>query len=160
MNAVSEHSKVFAWLIFPIFTVMGIEVVARYVFDSPTIWANELTVLIFGVYFVVGGAYTLLHDSHVKMDLLYQRLSLRKQAILDLVTRSLFFFPFILVVLIAGFDICWQATMQQRTTGQIWNPPIWPTKWGLVVGAVLLLLQEIVRVVQYVQVATGRRHSQ
>jgi len=100
IDAVSKHSGIFAWLIIPMCAIMTYEVVVRYGFNAPTIWANDLSKLIFGVYFVIGGGYTLVYDGHVRVDVLFRRLSLRKQAILNLVTSSVFFLPFVVVLLI------------------------------------------------------------
>ena len=57
--------------------IMLYEVVARYVFDSPTIWAWDVNGLLFSAVLVLGGGYVLLHRGHVRLDILFERLSPR-----------------------------------------------------------------------------------
>jgi TRAP-type mannitol/chloroaromatic compound transport system permease small subunit len=137
----SERSVIFAPLMLPMIVVTMFEVVARYVFNAPTIWANELTQHIFGVYFVIGGAYTLLHDSHAKIDVLYLRLAPWNRAILDCVTYLVFFFPFIVLLLWQITGQAWLSTVRLQGTGTFWNSPVWPTRWGLVLATLWLLVQ-------------------
>lgn len=136
--------------------ILVIEVVARYIFNSPTIWANQLAILIFGGFFVMGGAYTLMHNGHVRMDLLYNRLpSNRARAIMDLITSSLFFL-FCGALLYKTVPYCWQATLNdERVTGLIWRAVIWPTYWTLPVATFLLLLQGIIKFARDLRVAIG-----
>ena len=148
IDNISEHSGVLGWLIIPMLVMMLYEVGARYAFSSPTIWANELTQLIFGVYFLIGGAYTLFYNGHVRMDVLLRRLSLRKQAICDLVTSVVFFFLLMFLLEWAGVRISWVATIGHRTTGSIWNAPIWPVKWGFSVAILLLMLQGVAKFIR------------
>ena len=84
-----------ALLMVPMIFIIMWEVIARYVFNSPTDWAFETSLFIFGGFVVLGGGYTLYTNGHVNMDVFFSRLSLRRRAILDVVT-SVFFFLFIL----------------------------------------------------------------
>ncbi|MCP4690943.1 MAG: TRAP transporter small permease subunit, partial [Desulfobacterales bacterium] len=94
IDGISEWSgKIFSYLLWPGVAVLVYEVVARYVFNAPTIWAHGTTQRIFAVYYFICGAYISLHGSHIRMDILYDRFSLRKKAILDII-GFLFFFAF------------------------------------------------------------------
>jgi TRAP-type mannitol/chloroaromatic compound transport system permease small subunit len=66
--------------------IVSYEVVMRYGFRAPTIWATELITFIFAGYIFLGAGYTLLHRDHVGMDILYNRLPARAQAALDVLT--------------------------------------------------------------------------
>jgi len=138
----------FSWLVIPIFLSMGLEVVLRYGFNRPTIWANELSQLIFGVYFVIGGAYTALHSGHVSMDLFYRKLGGRKQAILSVITTIVFATLFLVLLLWAGVQDAWRLTLQNRSTGSLWDPPLWPARWGFVMAVLLLILQMLANFVR------------
>lgn len=133
-----------------------VEVVLRYGFNSPTLWAHETAQFLYGSYCILGGAYVLLHKAHVNMDIVYARLSLRKRAILDLVTSSLFFL-FIVVMLWQGVILASKAVAVLEVTTTAWAPPVWPVKLMLPLAALLILLQGIVRFVRDLETAvTGR----
>ena len=134
--------------------ILVIEVVARYVFGAPTIWANHLSILIFGGFFIMGGAYTMMNDGHVKMDLLYNRLpNDRVRAILDLVTSSLFFL-FCGVLLYKAVPYCWEATLNgERITALCWQVYAWPTYWCLPVATLLLLIEGVIKFARTLRIA-------
>ena len=158
IDNLSKRSVIFSPFILPIIFVTIFEVVARYVFNAPTIWANEMAQHFFGVYFVIGGAYTLLDDSHAKIDVLYQLLSPRKRAILDCITYVIFFFPFIGLLLWQIIEQAWLSTLRLQGTGSFWNSPVWPTRWGLVLATLLLLLQGLAKYIRALKFAvTGRQ---
>jgi len=150
-----------SFFVIVIMAILVIEVVARYVFNSPTIWANQLSILIFGGFFIMGGAYTLMNDGHVRMDLIYNRLpSDRARAIMDLITSSLFFL-FCGVLLYKTVPYCWEATLTgERVTALCWQAYIWPTYWCLPVATVLLLVQGVIKFARTLRVAVrGERQS-
>jgi len=95
----------FAWVAVPIAVLIVYEVIWRRVFHDPHLWAFEVTTFLFSIHFMMVGAYGLLHNSHVNIDLIYSRLSRRWQAGLDVVNYLLFFFPYFLIFLIAGTDL-------------------------------------------------------
>ena len=131
--------------IYVIVIIICIEVIARYVFNSPTSWANHLTQLIFGGFIVMGGAYTLIYGGHTKMDLIYNRLpSDRARAIIDLIT-SVLFFIFVGVLLYVSIPYSWQATLvDRRVHSWVWEGREWPTLWCIPVASALLLIQGVI----------------
>ena len=104
----------FAWVAVPIALVIVYEVIWRRVFQAPHLWAFEVTTFLFSIHFMMVGAYGLLHNSHINIDLIYNRLSRRWQAGLDAVSYILFFFPYFLIFLIAGTDLA----VDSWTTGE------------------------------------------
>lgn len=139
-------------LVIVMFVLLLIEVFFRYVMGAPTIWANELTQLLFGFYAVMAGGYIMAHRGHVNVDILYASLSVRTRAILDVVTSFLFFI-FLAAVLYFGSSMAWESASSLETSFSAWNPPIWPVKLAIPVGTVLLLLQGIVKLLQDIAVA-------
>lgn len=118
------------------------EAVARYVFNTATIWVIELGGFFLGGYFILGGGYTLLRGGHVRMDALYERWSPRRRAIMDIVT-------FAVLVLYIGMVI-WAGTKHAILAIEIgkrapthWHPILWPITMVLPIGATLILLQGI-----------------
>ena len=95
LRAVDRLSEVIGLLVSVLMpamvVVLTIEVVARYVFNSPTIWAYDTAIFMFGYTGLLGGAYALKNKEHINVDLIYARLSPRGKAVLDVITGLLFF---------------------------------------------------------------------
>lgn len=132
------------WLLgFQILLVVGVvvwEVVARYVFNAPTLWANETMVYVTAVAYLLGGGYALLHRRHVIVDVVYARLSPAARTWLDAAT--FFFFALYLGAMIwAGWLFAWDSMKLGETSGTPWNPPIWPVKLAIPLAAALVLVQ-------------------
>jgi len=104
MDQVSEWSgRIFVWLVVPLTILVAYEVVSRRFLGTPHVWATEVTDYIYGPHFMLTAAYTLLYKAHVRIDILYERFSPRTRGMLDLITYSIFFFPFVIIVLHQGF---------------------------------------------------------
>jgi TRAP-type mannitol/chloroaromatic compound transport system permease small subunit len=152
-----QGGKIVSFLVVFMIIVMTYEVIARHVFNSPTTWARETVKFLLGGYAILAGAYVLRQNGHVNMDLLYRRLSIRKRAILDLAT-STFLFLFAGVLLWYGADYAWSSLTIGETTGSTWNPPEFPIKLAIPIGAFLLLLQGLALFIRNVMtVITGIR---
>ena len=81
--------RFWALAIFVVTFAVLYEVVARTAFGQPTLWSNETTVYLSAVAYLIGGGYALLYRRHVRIDLIYDRLSPRTRARLDVVTLRL-----------------------------------------------------------------------
>lgn len=130
------------WLMAVVVPVMLYEVVARYVFDAPTVWGMELAVLIFGPYFLFGGPYLLHLKGHVALDLVRQRLSERWTRRLDLVNYPIIM-VFCAILLYYSAPAAWSAWEYKETSFSAWNPPIWPVKAAVPLSLALMLLQAL-----------------
>ena len=145
INALNVRvGSVFRYLILVLTFVMIWEVFNRYVFDLPTVWAHELTSMVFAVYFLIGGAYALRWNAHISVDILYSKLSRKAQAILDLFTWSMFYL-FCGVLFYKSIDFAWSSVMIMETSNSVWEPYIWPVKLFLPISALLILLQGVVK---------------
>ncbi len=82
-----------SWLVIALIVIILIEVIARYVFNSPTSWAFDSMRLIGGAVIVLGWAYAQLHSSHIRVDIFYSYLPVRWKALVDILGSVLFFFP-------------------------------------------------------------------
>jgi TRAP-type mannitol/chloroaromatic compound transport system permease small subunit len=131
------------WLMAIVVPVMLYEVIARYVFNAPTVWGMELAVLLFGPYFLLGGPYLLHLKGHVALDVARQRLSPAWQRRLDLVN-----FPIIVlfcaILLYFSVPAAYSAFTYRETSFSAWNPPIWPVKAAVPLALALMLLQAVV----------------
>ena len=144
-------------LIFFLVGVLLWDVTLRFVFNAPTIWAHELSVHLFGAYSILAGAYVLLHDQHVKIDIFYNRFSKRGRAIIDCVTY-LMFFVFLWVLLRYGFEMAWSSVKFRETVSPSpWASPVWPAKLTIPLAALLVLLQGLANFIRSLKLAiTGK----
>ncbi|MDJ0832792.1 MAG: TRAP transporter small permease subunit [Gammaproteobacteria bacterium] len=118
------------------------EVIARYVFNSPTNWAHESMFLMFGMQYLIAGGFVLREGAHVRVDVVYTHLSNRGRAIVDLFT-SIFFFIFMLTLMVTGWTFFMDAYKVGEVSFTEWGIQYWPIKFALPLGAALLLLQGI-----------------
>ena len=151
IEAISRFSGEYVayWSVIAVF-VYYYEVVARYVFNSPTNWAHEAMFLMFGMQYLISGAYAYLTDSHVRVDVLYARLSPRAKAITDLLT-SVFFFIFAGTILGTGYIFFNDSIGVWEVSFTEWAIQYWPVKATIILGAVLILLQGFAKVSKDVQ---------
>jgi len=123
------------------------EVVARYVFNSPTNWAHEGMFLMFGMQYLLSGGYALRENAHVRVDVVYERFSEHSRAIMDLFT-SVVFFIFTATLFITGTTFALDALAVWEVSFNEWAIQYWPVKLTLGVGALLIVLQGIAGLVQ------------
>ena len=75
--------KAFAWLIIPMVICLVYEVFARYLFNAPTLWAYDMTYMLYGSHFMLGAAFTLAMQGHIRTDFFYRLWSVRWQGTVD-----------------------------------------------------------------------------
>ncbi|ONF44834.1 TRAP transporter small permease protein [Marinobacter lutaoensis] len=129
-------------LAFVMVAVIGYEVVARYFFDAPTVWAMELSTLLFGPYFLLAGPYLLHTAGHVNVDILHARLPRRAAGWLDCLCHVLIAL-LAAVFIVQSLPVALNAFDSGETSFTAWNPPIWPVKALIPVAFLLLLLQAV-----------------
>jgi len=131
-------------------------VVMRYFVGSPSVWALPLTGRLFAPYWLLVGGYLVLQDSNPRMDILYRRFSPRKQALIDLLTYTLFFF-YCGLVLRYGWDWFWLSYIRDARQSGLWRPLLWPFRLAVPVTFSLVLLAGIGRYIRKLYLAiTGR----
>jgi TRAP-type mannitol/chloroaromatic compound transport system permease small subunit len=123
------------------------EIFVRQVLVKPTVWVSEGTVFGCGLLYLLGGAWTLKQDGHVRVDMLYHGLSKRGKAIIDCVTYFAFLL-YIAVMIWAAWEYMLQSIAVRETTMSPWNPIVWPLKIALVVSMIMLLLQQTAKFVR------------
>ncbi len=139
--------KTFGWLVILMTFGMAYEVFARYLFNAPTPWALDLSFIMYGTLFMMGGAYTLSRGGHVRGDFLYRTWSDRRQAYVDLFLYFLFFFPGILALVFTGFKYAgrsWSYT--EVSVNSPAGIPIYQFKSVIAAAGILLLIQGIAQV--------------
>lgn len=134
--------RVVMLLIFVMIGILLYASISRTVFDVPVSWVMEMGQFLLAAYYLLGGGYSMQINSHVRMDLLYGRLSPRKMAFTDTITA--FFLVFYLVVLlIGGISSTEYAITYKQVNYTAWAPLLWPIKLIMTIGIGLMLLQAI-----------------
>jgi len=134
---------------------MLVDVITRYFLHGNIIWLQELVTFSFGSAVMLGAAYTLQKGGHVRIDVLFSKLSPRGQAIMDICT-FVFFFVFIGAMVWSGWQDSIISFNFNERTESIWGPAIWPYKFVLVFAAMLLLLQGIAQLIRNILTVAGR----
>lgn len=135
--------RVVAWVAVIFAALIIYDVVLRYVFNAPTLWAFDLTKGLFGFYFILLGGYALRYQSHVRVDLVTSALRPSPRRIAEMAGYLLFFFPFAWVFTHQSYIFAMRSWTQGETTYGTIQMPIYPFKIAMAVAAVLLLLQGI-----------------
>ncbi len=118
------------------------ETILRYVFNRPTMWGYELSYMVGASMAVLGWSYTHLRKGHVRVDIIYSRLSCRSQAIINVACSIIFLAPLLYVLVRAGYNsIAFALRMNEILTESSWMPPAWPIRTIVFVGFVLFALQ-------------------
>ena len=141
--------RAFGWCILILTLSVSYEVFMRYVLNSPTVWAFDMMVQMYGALFLMAGPYALAQDTHVRGDVLYRLFPVRWQARLDFLLYLIFFFPGILALFWYGLEI---ASDSWRYKEVSWNSPariqIYFFKTLIPLAGILLLLQGFAELVR------------
>lgn len=143
IDAISIWSgKIVGWLIFPMVASLVYEVFARYLFNAPTIWAYDMTYMLYGSFFMLGAAFTLQRKGHIRTDMFYGSWSPRRQGLMDAICYVLFFFPGMIVLMVVTWDFFMVSWGQgERAVSSPWMPVVYPLKGAMFLGILLLVLQ-------------------
>ena len=134
------------WAVISVF-VYYYEVIARFAFNSPTNWVHESMFLMYGMQYMLAGAYAYQCDQHVRVDVFYVKFSPRGKAIADIIT-SVFFFIFIGVLFWTSWRFAADAINNDEHSFTEWGVQYWPIKLMMPIGAGLLFLQGVAKLVK------------
>jgi TRAP-type mannitol/chloroaromatic compound transport system permease small subunit len=136
--------RIVCWLLIPLMLGMVYEVAVRKLFTAPTIWAFDVSRMLYGAHFMLGAAYVLSRGLHIRSDFLYRDWTVRMQARVDLLAYIVFFFPTMLLFLWVSFDYAWAAVSRgERSTETALMPLLGPIKSCIPATAALLILQGV-----------------
>ena len=131
-----------AAIIFAVVPMLLYEVVARYVFDAPTVWAMEASTLVFGPHFMLAGPYLLHLRGHVAVDIVSERLKGPAKHWVEV-------FIYIGIAIFAAVfaKVSWPLAVNAYDLGETsfsaWNPPIWWMKFIVPLALGLLFVQAL-----------------
>ncbi|HSN89835.1 MAG TPA: TRAP transporter small permease subunit [Anaeromyxobacteraceae bacterium] len=141
----------FSWLIVGLTAIMTWEVLSRRFFDAPHAWVFDAQLQLYGVLFMMSGAYTLSKSGMVRGDVLYGFFPPRLQATIDLTLYLAFFIPGTVALAYAGVIFAGESwAIREQSSIMLEGPPIYTFKTFIPIAGALMLLQgaaEIVRCV-------------
>jgi TRAP-type mannitol/chloroaromatic compound transport system permease small subunit len=136
--------KVVAWMVLPMIASLVYEVICRYFFNAPTIWASDLSTMLYGAFFMLGSAYTLQRQQHIRTDFLYANWSTKTKGWVDSILYITCYFPGLGIFLWLSWTYALKSTMlQERIISSPWMPQIWPLKLCIPLSVLLLLIQGV-----------------
>lgn len=131
-----------SWLSVPLVLAVTYEVMSRYLFNAPTVWAFDVTYMLYGSLFMLGAAYALHKGAHIRTDFFWEQFSIRRKGLIDAIAYVLFFFPGFLILLVVSFHEAAYAWQINETSDQTpWRPVLWPFKAVVPLACLLLLIQ-------------------
>jgi len=143
LEQTSELSgRVLAWLTLFIVVVTFVVVVLRYVFNIGSIAMQESISYMHAFVFMLGAAYTLKHDSHVRVDIFYRKMTPKNKALVDLLGTLLLLFPVCLFILVSSWDYVLTSWSQFEESGEAGGLAyVYILKTALLIMPVLLMIQ-------------------
>lgn len=151
LDWITENSGIFVslWTVNAV-CVYFYEVISRYIFDAPTIWAHQASYLMFGMQYLLAGGFALLHGDHVRVDVVYIKLPRRAQIGIDIFTSTFFF---IFAVALAGTCLRFflDSYDMREVTEETWQVQFYPVKAAMVLGAILLTLAGVSKLIKDIQ---------
>ena len=136
--------KAAAWLTLVMAVMTGVIVIMRYVFDAGLIWMQESVIWMHAAVFMLGAAYTLQQDEHVRVDIFYRTMRPRTRAIVDLAGVLLFLLPFCAYLAWVSLDFAaaaWSMREITREPGGLPFPAIPLLKSIVIIMPLTLALQ-------------------
>ena len=113
------------YMIFVMMGVLLLSSISRSCFDTPLIWVVEVAQMTMAAYYLLGGAYSMQLDAHVRMDLLYGHWSVKRRAFTDSITSFCLFFYVVILLYGASRARSTRSSTTKRTTpygGRPWRP--------------------------------------
>lgn len=157
IDAFQEHvGRGVSWLMLAMVLVVFADVVNRYAFNSSYVFMQELEWWLFGFVYLMAAGYTMLYNEHVRVDIVYSKLSPRRKAWVDFILLFVMFFPSCLLIIYTTWPFLkasWLVNEGSPDPGGI--PSRWLLKAVIIIGFVLLILQGISQAIKNFYWAMG-----
>jgi TRAP-type mannitol/chloroaromatic compound transport system permease small subunit len=129
--------------------------ITRYVFNVPFVWIIEMAQFLMAAYYILGGGYSMQLDAHVRMDVVYERWTVKTRAFMDTITAFCLVF-YLVYMLYGGWASSAYSLKYGQTNYSAWAPPMAPIKIIMTVGIALMLLQTIAIFFRDIAKVSGR----
>lgn len=143
--------NIFSCCTFALVVLICIDVVMRYFFNFTQIWIVELEKYFFALIFLMGGAYTFMHDKHVRIDLFYDKWKPRKKHFNNLIGHLFLLLPWSIVILVVSWKYAYNSFLMNESSAQPGGlPALYIMKFLIFIASGLLCLQAIAAVIRSV----------
>ncbi|MCM3670414.1 TRAP transporter small permease subunit [Mesobacillus maritimus] len=150
--------KISSWLILVLIFTLVYEVISRHLFNKPTFWSYDISYMLGSSAAFLGMAWVLKNRQHVRVDLFYEKLSNRNQALLDIVLSLCLFFPLIILGFSNSLDAAMNSYLRAETAASSsWRPLIYPLRMVIPIALGLLFLQGVADMIRNIYQLLGRR---
>ncbi len=158
IDDVNEHAgRWVAYLILPMIFVVMYEVILRRLFNAPTTWAFDMTTYIYAGHFMLGLGYVLLHERHVRIDVISQQFPNKMQLWLRIITFWILFVPYMAALCYGGVEFALESWIQWERGQNTWRPPLYIVKTIIPVAAFMLAAQGFSNFIKDVRKLKGGR---
>jgi TRAP-type mannitol/chloroaromatic compound transport system permease small subunit len=155
---------IISWLSLPLVLGVAYEVGSRYLFNAPTVWAYDMTYMLYGSLFMLGAAYALHKGAHIRTDFFWEKFSTRKKGWIDTISYIVFFFPSLMMLLLISLNEFHYSFQINETSDQTpWRPVLWPFKFVVPLACLLLLIQgvsELIKSIYMVRTGVELEHKE
>ena len=135
--------KTTMWIAFIIMLLTVYEVISRYVFNIANDWIFEVTIMAVGAQWALCGGFALSKGAHVAIDILSGKCSKKVQAVLDIISYCIFFFPTMTIIFVKGIEFAAKSWAVKEVTWSRFPAPLYLQKTIIPVMAFLLLIQGV-----------------
>ena len=148
--------KLMGWLVFVAVLVSSLNAMSRYLFNASSNAWLELQWYLFGAVVLLGAAYTLLQNEHIRIDIVNARLQPRTRYLIDIFGHVFFLLPICLLMVWLGIPFFLRSLASGEVSASAGGLIIWPAKLLIPAGFILLLAQALSELVKRIAVLQGR----
>jgi len=156
---IEKTGRAISWLVLAMVLLICYDVAMRYLFQQGSVALQELEWHLFALLFLLGGAYTLKHDAHVRVDVLYQSryVSDNSRAWITILGTLLFLFPFCLLIVITSWPFVENAFFYNEGSPDPGGLPYrFILKSAILIGFAMIMLQGIAEVLKNIQILRNK----
>ncbi len=134
--------RAMGWLLVALVLLVTVDVTSRYIFNTGAVWIQETEWWLFSIIFLMGAGYTFVSDGHVRVDIIYSRLSNKRKAYVDLSCAFIFLFPMCVLIIVTSYKFIaasWEVREYSPDPGGL--PMYYLLKGVIPLGFTMLALQ-------------------
>lgn len=142
--------KVSAFALVALVAIVNAGVIARRILGTPIAWGFDISYMLWGFLFIIASAWAMARREHVTLDVLTQRFSRRTNAFLDLILYVCIGLPVLFVLFVKGLSFAYTSFMLKERVPSPPYLPIYPLKFSIPTGVLLLIIQTLANLVRTV----------
>ena len=156
IDAVNQFiGKLFAWILLPMICLTAFEVFRRYVLSSPTVWAWELIVQMWGLMLMACGGYCYWKGGFVRVDVAYAKFPMKVKYVIGIITAVLALICMALVFKF-GWELFYVSFLRNERISSVWGSPMWTIRFWVPLGSGLMFLQAISELIKNTAALMGK----